>query len=166
MNEAYLCLGGNLGNCFITFKEACAYIERQAGDITLCSSIYQSQAWGMNNAPDFYNQVIKLETNLNPEELMLVLLAIEKQMGRERLEQSNGYQNRMIDIDILFFNAEVIENQALRIPHPRLHLRRFVLEPLNEIASNYIHPILKKSITQMLSICADEGQVKRLEYVV
>ncbi len=166
MNEAYLCLGGNLGNCFITFKEACRHIEQKAGKIKLYSSIYQSQAWGMNDAPDFYNQVIKLETKLKPQELILVLLDIEKQMGRERLEQNNTYQNRIIDIDVLFYNNEIIEKQTLQIPHPRLHLRRFVLEPLNEIASNYIHPLLKKSITQLLAICADNGQIKKLEHVL
>lgn len=166
MNEAYLCLGGNMGNCLVNLKQANAFVEESVGKIVQCSSVYLSQAWGMDDAPDFYNQVIKLETHLKPEELMSVLLDIEKQMGRERLEQSKGYQNRMIDIDILFFNAEVIKTNILQIPHPRLHLRRFVLEPLNEIAPNYMHPILKKSITQLLSICADEGQVKRLEYVV
>jgi 2-amino-4-hydroxy-6-hydroxymethyldihydropteridine diphosphokinase len=164
MNEAYLCLGGNMGNCLVNLKQACAQIEQKAGKIEQYSSIYQSQAWGMNNAPDFYNQVIKLKTKLNAEEIMLVLLGIEKKMGRERTKQDNAYQNRIIDIDILFFNTEVIENHTLQIPHPRLHLRRFVLEPLHEIAPNHIHPILKKTVAQLLSICADNGQIKKSEH--
>lgn len=166
MNEAYLCLGGNLGNCFITFKEACGYIEQKVGKIKRYSSVYQSQAWGMDDAPDFYNQVIKLETKLKPEELMLVLLDIEKKMGRERLEQDNTYQNRIIDIDVLFFNDEGIKTNTLEIPHPRLHLRKFVLEPLNETAPNYIHPLLNKSITELLALCTDKGQVKKLEHAL
>jgi 2-amino-4-hydroxy-6-hydroxymethyldihydropteridine diphosphokinase len=166
MNEAYLCLGGNLGNSFITFKEACGYIEQQAGDIKLCSSIYQSQAWEMDDAPDFYNQVIKLDTNLKPEELMLALLDIEKALGRERKEHVTDYQNRVIDIDVLFYNNEVLKTRTIEIPHPRLHLRKFVLEPLNEVAPNYVHPLLHKSVSELLALCADKGQVKKLEYVL
>jgi len=166
MNEAYLCLGGNLGNSFITFKEACGYIEQKVGEIKLYSSIYQSQAWGMDDAPDFYNQVIKLKTKLNAYELISTLLDIEKTLGRERAEQMEGYQNRVIDIDILFYNDEVIKTDTLEIPHPRLHLRKFVLGPLCEIAPDYIHPILKMSITQLVAACADKGQVKKLEHVL
>jgi 2-amino-4-hydroxy-6-hydroxymethyldihydropteridine diphosphokinase len=166
MNEAYLCLGGNLGNSFITFKEACGYIERQTGGIKLCSSMYLSRAWGMDDAPDFYNQVIKLETNLNANELMSALLEIEKALGRERKETVTSYQNRVIDIDVLFFNKEVTKTDTLEIPHPRLHLRKFVLEPLNEVAPNYVHPLLHKSISELLALCTDNGQVKKLEHAL
>ena len=166
MNEVYLCLGGNLGNCITTFKEACEYIEQKAGKIKLYSSVYQSQAWGMMDAPDFYNQVIKVETTLTAQELMLVLLDIEKALGRERTDTMKGYQNRVIDIDILFFSNEVIKTETLQIPHPRLHLRKFVLEPLNEIAPNYFHPLLKKDITELLSLCTDKGQIKKLAHAV
>jgi 2-amino-4-hydroxy-6-hydroxymethyldihydropteridine diphosphokinase len=166
MNEAYLCLGGNLGNCFITFKEACGYIEQKVGKINLYSSVYQSQAWGMNDAPDFYNEVIKFETKLSAQALIIALLDIEKKLGRERAEQIEGYQNRIIDIDVLFYNDEVIKTDTLEIPHPRLYLRKFVLEPLCEIAPDYIHPILKKSVTQLVAACADKGQIKKLEHAL
>ena len=166
MNEAYLCLGGNLGYSFITFKKACGYIEQHIGEIKQYSSIYQSQAWGMSNAPDFYNQVIKLETKLSAQELIIALLDIEKTLGRERAEQIEGYQNRLIDIDVLFFNDEIIKTNMLEIPHPRLQLRKFVLEPLCEIASDFIHPLLKKNITQLVAVCADKGQVKKLEHAL
>jgi 2-amino-4-hydroxy-6-hydroxymethyldihydropteridine diphosphokinase len=166
MNEAYLCLGGNLGNSFITFKEACGHIEQQVGDIKLRSSMYQSHAWGMDNAPDFYNQVIKIETKLMPEELMLALLDIEKTLGRERKESGTSYQNRVIDIDVLFYKEDAIKTDTLEIPHPRLHLRKFVLEPLNEIAPNYIHPLLHKSVSELLALCIDKGQIKKLEHAI
>jgi 2-amino-4-hydroxy-6-hydroxymethyldihydropteridine diphosphokinase len=165
MNEVYLCLGGNLGNCFETFKQVCGQINQHVGAITMQSSVYQSQAWGMDKAPDFYNQVIKLETTLSAEELLLILLEIEKKLGRERTETTT-YQSRLIDIDILFFNKKIIETDTLHIPHPRLHLRKFVLEPLNEIAPNFVHPVLNKTISQLLHECTDTGQVKKLTYAV
>ena len=166
MNEVYLCLGGNLGNCLASFKQAISYIKLKAGEVKLCSSAYQTQAWGMTDTPDFYNQVIKLETKLTAHELMDVLLDIEKTLGRERKEPAKDYQNRVIDIDILFFNNEVIETETLQIPHPRLHLRRFVLEPLNEIAPNYFHPLLHKSASELLVLCTDNGQINKLTHAV
>ena len=166
MNEAYLCLGGNLGDCLVNLKKAGIVIEDRVGKIKQYSSVYQSQAWGMDNTPDFYNQIVKVETKLSAQELMNALLAIEKQMGRERLGQDNTYQNRIIDVDILFFNTEVIESSTLQIPHPRLHLRRFVLEPLNEVALYYVHPLLHKSVSELLVLCTDKGQVKKLEHAL
>ncbi|HEX7414426.1 MAG TPA: 2-amino-4-hydroxy-6-hydroxymethyldihydropteridine diphosphokinase [Bacteroidia bacterium] len=161
MNEVYLCLGGNLGNCLATFKQAFIYIEQKVGRIKLYSSIYQSKAWEMMDAPDFYNQVIKVETTLAAQQLMVILLDIEKALGRERTDTIIGYQNRVIDIDVLFFNNEIIKTNTLQIPHPRLHLRKFVLEPLHEIAPTHFHPLLKKNITELLALCPDNGEVKK-----
>jgi 2-amino-4-hydroxy-6-hydroxymethyldihydropteridine diphosphokinase len=166
MNEVYLCLGGNLGNCLTTFKAVCGLLEQQVGKIAQQSSIYSSQAWGMNNAPDFFNQVLKLETDLSARGLMNVLLEIEHTLGRERTEGVAGYQNRLVDIDILFFNANIIKTDSLEIPHPRLHLRRFVLEPLNEIAPNYMHPVLHKPVNELLALCTDTGELKKLEHAL
>jgi 2-amino-4-hydroxy-6-hydroxymethyldihydropteridine diphosphokinase len=165
MNEVYLCLGGNLGNCFETFKQVCGLIKQQVGAIIMQSSLYQSQPWGMDKVPDFFNQVIKVETNISAEELLLILLEIEKKLGRERTEATT-YQSRLIDIDILFFNKKMIETATLHIPHPRLHLRKFVLEPLNEIAPDFIHPVLNKTIAELLLDCPDTGQVKKLSHAV
>lgn len=165
MNEVYLCLGGNLGNCLANLNRACALIADKVEEVEQLSSVYQSQAWGMNNAPDFYNQVIKVKTNFSAQELLPVLLEIEKNMGRERRE-STTYQSRLIDIDILFFNKKIIETNTLHIPHPRLHLRKFVLEPLNEIASDFMHPVLNKTISALLHECADSGEVKKLSHAV
>lgn len=165
MNEVYLCLGGNLGNCSVTFAQVCVFIEQTVGKVTEQSSLYQSQAWGMKGAPDFLNQVIKVETKISAEEILIFLLEIERKLGRERV-QLTTYQSRLVDIDILFFNKKIIKTETLEIPHPRLHLRKFVLEPLNEIAPNFIHPMLNKSISELLKSCPDTGQVKKLSHVV
>jgi 2-amino-4-hydroxy-6-hydroxymethyldihydropteridine diphosphokinase len=165
MNEVYLCLGGNLGNCSATFAQVCALIEQTVGKVKKQSSLYQSQAWGMEGAPDFLNQVIMVETKVSEEKLLEILLEIEKKLGRERTETTT-YQSRLIDIDILFFNKKIIKTGTLEIPHPRLHLRKFVLEPLNEIAPNFIHPVINKSISELLKLCPDTGQVKKLAHAV
>ncbi len=165
MNEAYLCLGGNLGNCTETFAKAVKLLERQAIRVSKYSSIYISGAWGMEKAPDFYNQVIAIKTNYSASQLMQILLETEKKLGRER-EQTDTYQSRPIDIDILFFNADLIQNPELEVPHPRLHLRRFVLEPLNEIAPGLIHPTFKKTISQLLEICEDKNILKNSTHVL
>ena len=166
MNEVYLCLGGNLGNCLTTFKNACGLIGQQAGRLVEESSVYSSQAWGMDKAPDFFNQVLKVHTELTPQQLMSALLEIEHTLGRERTEGMTGYQNRLLDIDILFFNKEIIKTNSLEIPHPRLHLRRFVLEPLNEIAADFEHPLLHKRIDELLALCADTGEIKKLAHAL
>ena len=160
MNEAYLCLGGNLGDCFANLRRACLAIDGQLGRITAKSALYRSQAWYMENAPDFLNQVIKLETNLPARQLLKELQAIEKEMGRTRTE-GNGYQNRTIDIDILFFNDEVIRTNQIEIPHPRLHVRKFVLIPLQEIAANRVHPKFGKTINELVDLCSDMGTLKK-----
>ncbi|HTA61264.1 MAG TPA: 2-amino-4-hydroxy-6-hydroxymethyldihydropteridine diphosphokinase [Bacteroidia bacterium] len=165
MNEVYLCLGGNLGNCLVTFEQVCTLIEQTVGKVKKQSSLYQSQAWGMEGAPDFLNQVIMVETKISEEELLIFLLEIEKKLGRERTE-TTMYQSRLIDIDVLFFNKKIIKTKTLEIPHPRLYLRKFVLEPLNEIAPNFIHPVLNKSISELLKLCPDTGQVKKLSHVI
>lgn len=164
MNEAYLCLGGNLGNCaeiFTKTRELLVFYNI----ITISKSyIYKSEAWGMKNAPDFYNQVLHVKTVLEPEVLLQELLAIEKQLGRERSIEA-GYESRKIDIDILFFNTEIIEKEHLHIPHPKMHERRFVLQPLNEIAPSFLHPALKKTVSQLLKECRDTGKVEKLTHV-
>ena len=165
MNKAYLCLGGNLGNCAQTFARAIDLLAQNNASIISKSSIYVSPAWGMENAPDFYNQVIHIGTDLGAVKLMELLLELEKALGRER-NTNEGYASRTIDIDILFYNDAVIHGRFLDIPHPRLHLRRFVLEPLNEIAAELIHPALKKSVSQLLEECPDTGLVKKFTHAI
>jgi 2-amino-4-hydroxy-6-hydroxymethyldihydropteridine diphosphokinase len=160
MNEAYLCLGGNLGNCKEIFAKCLELMALKGIVIERRSAIYISPAWGMENAPDFYNQVVKVNLRQEPGDLLQILLGIEKELGRER-SPGKRYESRTIDLDILFFNSEVIDTEELHVPHPRLHLRRFVLEPMHEIAPGLVHPVLKKTIAQLLKECPDASAVKR-----
>jgi len=164
MNEAYLCLGGNLGNCTETFAKCVLLLEKTGMERAKTSSVYTSKAWGMEDAPDFYNQVISVKTRHAAQELMEILLGIEKQLGRER-KATVGYESRTLDIDILFFNTGVYDTPSLHIPHPRLNLRRFVLQPLNEIAPGLVHPVFKKTVAELLHECPDKGIVKEITHV-
>ena len=159
MNVTYLCLGGNIGDREKAIELALLKISRQVGEITSKSEIYETEAWGVNNQQTYLNQCIEVKTNLNSIELITHLLLIEKDLGRERT-LNLIYEPRTIDIDILFFNHDIIDHPQLIVPHPRLHLRKFVLTPLNEIAPNYLHPLSNKTIFNLLSECEDTSEVK------
>lgn len=175
MNNAYILTGGNIGDRLENIKQAQYLIENQCGTILKHSAVYETAAWGIAYQKDFLNQVLLIQTTLSPIVLMITILDIETKMGRIRMEKNGP---RTIDIDILFYNDWVIsdresvigEKQSPRskgdpeliIPHPQLHKRRFVLEPLNEIASEFIHPIFKKSIHHLLIECDDLLPVKKL----
>lgn len=160
MNKAYLSLGSNRGNRANNLKNAAKWLLQKAGTITLASSIYETQPWKMNDETNFFNQVLLLETALAPSVLMDAILQIESDMGRIRTPKK--YQPRIIDIDILFFNNEIINTHQLHIPHPLMHLRMFILKPLAEIAPEYIHPLYKKNIQKLLSECQDKNKIKKL----
>ena len=147
MNTAYLLIGGNLGDRAAYLEQAVKEIEALCGSITRISSIYETAAWGNTKQPAFYNQAIQLTTPLPPETLLEQLLAIEIEMGRVRTQK---YGPRTIDLDILMIDDNVIDTQALTIPHPELHNRRFALLPLAEIAPSLFHPILDKSVSELL----------------
>lgn len=156
MNQAYLLTGGNMGDRRENLSKAFDYINEECGLVINASSIYETAAWGKNDQPSFLNQVVKIETALTPLQLLKTILAIEKKIGRVRLEK---YGPRIIDIDILLFNDEVHQLPALKIPHPQLPNRRFVLVPLAEIAPFFMHPVLKKTIAELLAICPDKLEV-------
>lgn len=164
MNVTYLCLGGNIGDREKAIYLALLEISQQVGEITSRSNIHETEAWGVNNQQAYLNQCIEVNTVLSPFELINTLLTIEQQLGRQRTI-SQTYEPRTIDIDILFYNQDIIDHKQLIVPHPRLHLRKFVLVPLNEICSNYLHPLLNKTIFNLLSTCEDQLEVKLFKSV-
>ena len=159
MNKAYLLTGGNEGDRFLHMQQARTNIEHICGQILQVSSLYETAPWGKTDQPDFLNQVLHIETALGSEELLKAILSIEEKGGRKRTVKNAP---RTIDIDILFYDRLVLEEPGLTIPHPRIAERRFVLEPLNEISPEYIHPVLGKTIHQLLLECTDELGVKKI----
>jgi len=160
MNKAYLLTGGNLGNRSHNLTVARDLIEQYCGNIIKHSAIYKTAAWGFETQPDFYNQALIIETELNPSALMQKLLAIEEQMGRKRNIKMGP---RLIDIDILLYNHDIADEPDLTIPHPRMHERMFVLIPLAEIAPDIIHPVFRKTIMQLQQECPDVLNVYKIE---
>jgi 2-amino-4-hydroxy-6-hydroxymethyldihydropteridine diphosphokinase len=160
MNTAYLLLGGNLGDRLTNLRRALLMIIEHAGRATKKSDVFVTKAWGNEQQSDFYNQAICIETKLSAHELLNTLLKIEEQLGRKRT--SDKWQERTMDIDILFYNDAIIETENLKIPHPFIQERRFVLVPMMQIAETLIHPVLKKTINVLLFECADMLEVKAL----
>ena len=159
MNTVYFLLGSNLGNSKEQLLLAIKNIEKYIGPIIKLSSLYSTAAWGNNKQPDFLNQVIIVQTLLAPQIVLNEILAIEEKMGRVRTVKNAA---RIIDIDILFFNSEIIKVKDLVIPHPEIQNRRFVLIPLVEIADLILHPILKKNAQELLNICTDNLNVQKI----
>ena len=155
MNKIYLRLGGNIGDTKTIINNSIELIELLCGKVLKRSSIYQSEAWGFKSENRFLNQVLLVETELRPEDLLQTILSIEQKLGRDR-NLIKGYSSRLIDIDILFYNNQIINQEKLIIPHPLLHKRKFTLIPLNEIAPDHIHPLLLKSINELLNECDDK----------
>jgi 2-amino-4-hydroxy-6-hydroxymethyldihydropteridine diphosphokinase len=147
-----------MGDRMANLDNALNLMESNLGKITLLSSRYETAAWGFTEQPHFLNQAVLLQTHFLANDLMLAILNIEKAMGRER---SIPLGPRIIDIDIIYFNEEIIDNISVTIPHPKMTARRFVLLPLVEIAPNYIHPILLKSNSVLLKECGDSLAVNK-----
>lgn len=152
MNDAFLLIGGNVGDRANYLKTAISLIRIHCGNVSKASSIYETEAWGNTNQPSFLNQALEVNTEMDAERLMTTLLEIEQMMGRKRGEK---YGPREIDIDILLFNDETYDLPSLKIPHPELHNRRFALVPLAEIAANAVHPVFQKTIIQLMNECTD-----------
>ena len=159
MNTVYLLLGSNQNIPAQQLKKAIAAVKQVIGAVKRHSSIYQTAAWGNTNQPDFLNQVIIAETVLTAAQTMQAILNIEKKMGRIRTKKNAP---RIIDIDILFFNKEIIQTNNLTVPHPQIQNRNFVLVPLNELSPNLKHPLLHKTIHQLLRICPDQLTVNKI----
>ncbi|HJS17697.1 MAG TPA: 2-amino-4-hydroxy-6-hydroxymethyldihydropteridine diphosphokinase [Anaerolineales bacterium] len=149
----YLALGSNLGNRQDNLKQALTALTPQM-EVRAKSRIYETLPWGFENQPNFLNQVVKAQTYLEPEPLLKHIKRLEVALGRQASFQNGP---RLIDIDILFYDELVLDTPELSIPHPRLPQRGFVLLPMLDIASDLIHPVLKKSIREMAASCDLSG---------
>jgi 2-amino-4-hydroxy-6-hydroxymethyldihydropteridine diphosphokinase len=160
MNKSFLLTGSNVGDRGAQLDKARLMVNEHCGKVIRASAIYETAAWGNTDQPSFLNQALEIETSLNARQLIRKILRVEKLMGRIRKEK---YGPRIIDIDILLYNDEIHQYQFLKLPHPELPNRRFALVPLAEIAPGQVHPVLKKSISQLLADCNDELPVKKYE---
>lgn len=154
--HVYLSLGGNLGNTQEIFEACYPMIENKVGLILQKSSCYRTAAWGLQDQADFVNQVILLESALLPEDILVAIQAIEKDFGRER---KITWGPRTLDLDILFVDQQIIQTANLHVPHPHIPNRKFILIPMQEIAADYEHPVLHKSIAELLLETKDTSAV-------
>ena len=153
MNEVYLQLGSNIGDRLDNLDQSIKIITERIGNVLEKSSVYESTPWGVENQRNFLNQVIFVKSNFDPYTILDLVLQIEKDMGRIRIEK---WGERIIDIDILFIDDLIIESENLCIPHEFIAKRKFVLQPMCEIAPGFIHPKLNKTLRQLLEECIDE----------
>ncbi len=157
--EVFLLLGSDMGDRLSNLSQARDFICAAVGALLEQSPIYETEAWGFASEALFLNQVLRVESDLSAFDLLELLKQIELRMGRlpSLLE---GYVSRAIDIDILFYGNELIDSEHLTIPHSKLHERRFALLPMVDIASDMYHPLLKKSLIQLLNECQDTLNVR------
>ncbi len=160
----YLSLGSNQGNKLENLQQACNLIAEKVGRVVKISSVYKTKSWGFES-DDFFNICVEVATNLNPEKLLENVLEIEQQLGRQRSE-SIEYAARVIDIDVLLFEDEIIFYKNLKVPHPRMLERKFVMVPLTEIAPNIKHPVAKKTILICLQRCTDSSEIEKTDLLL
>jgi 2-amino-4-hydroxy-6-hydroxymethyldihydropteridine diphosphokinase len=156
----FLLLGSNEGDRTLNLSRARQFLSESAGKIIATSSIYKTEAWGKHDQPEFYNQVIEISTDYSPFELLKTVLAVEQKIGRVRVEK---WGSRIIDIDVLLMGNHIVESEVLQLPHPEIPNRKFTLVPLEEIAPDFIHPILGKRIKTLREECSDSLQVIKLQ---
>ena len=152
MNTVFLQLGSNLGDRELSLKDAITAIKNRVGDIVEFSKVYESTPWRVEGQENYLNQILKVKTKLSADKVLSIVLDIEKQLGRVRIEK---WGERLIDIDIIFYNDSIIETPELCVPHKHLHERMFVLTPLHNIAPEMVHPKYNKTIEELLNMCKD-----------
>lgn len=150
MAKAYLSLGTNLGNKRRNLVTAAALLAERVGDVLALSDLYETEPWGFQSANSFFNAALLLETDCSPMELLEATRSIEIEMGRIAKSVAGQYEDRIIDIDLLLYDDVIMQTDRLTLPHPLMHKRRFVMEPLAEIASEVVHPVFQKTIAQLV----------------
>ncbi len=164
MNEVYLGIGGNLGDRLQNIRTAIELISDRIAIPKKTSSVYMSEPWGFEHAKHFTNAVVMLITDKSIDDIFKIITSIELEMKRVR--SNSGYQGRTMDIDILFYDSNIIESDSLIIPHPKLQDRLFVLMPMCEIAGEFEHPIFRKNINTLLQDCKDTGKIRILNKAI
>lgn len=160
MGLSLILLGSNLGDREMLIKSAIDMIGKSCGKVVTCSRIYETEPWGFDAENNFLNQIISIQTDLRPHDLLKELLSIEAILGRKRNEYATTYESRPMDLDILYYDDLIINDNDLILPHPRLHRRRFTLLPLCDIAPDLKHPLFNKSNKTLLEECDDDSNVK------
>jgi len=159
MNEVLLLLGSNKGDRLNFLNLALDRIDQISLKTPVVSHIYESEPWGFDSKTWFLNMAVSIQTDLSPVDLLDKLMEIESDLGRKRDPEALGYESREIDIDIILFGEMILEGERLIIPHPKAHMRRFVLVPLNDIAPDSGFPGFGKSIGELLNVCPDKSEV-------
>jgi len=159
MNNVFLLLGSNLGHRKEFLQQAIMHISYDVSPDIRLSSVYETQSWGKTDEPNYLNMVVEVKTDLPAQTILERILSIEQVMGRKREEK---WGSRTIDIDILYYNSEIINKPGLHVPHPQLHNRRFTLEPLVELAPSFVHPVLNKTNSELKNELLDSLIVKKL----
>lgn len=162
MNTVYLSLGANLGEKEKNFLRAIQLINAQIGTIVDLSGLYETEPWGFESDDKFLNMVVAILSDYSANEVLEQCMKIEKEIGRVRVENAKGYSSRVIDVDILFYNNDIIAESTLIIPHEHILSRRFILEPMCDIAPDFIHPVAGKTIAELLASCSDKTEVAQL----
>lgn len=164
MTRCYILFGSNQGDKQRLLEQACQQLEERCGLLEERSSAYLSEPWGFETDAWFLNALLVVETELEPDALMDALMNIETALGRKRKANAQGYADRPIDLDILYYGDRVIQTAKVTAPHPRLHLRKFALIPLCEIIPDFLHPVFNQSQQELLDRCPDTSIVKPFQH--